>query len=77
VQTLLTYLHADNAPDCPNQALLNFILIDSKRGEYRSRLSASLMQELKIEVIDTRLVSNESAPYYDPRLLVAALLSLT
>jgi CofD-related protein of GAK system len=77
VQTLLAYLQADNAPDCPNQALLNFILIDSKRGEYRSRLSASLMQELKIEVIDTRLVSNESAPYYDPRLLVAALLSLT
>jgi CofD-related protein of GAK system len=77
VQTLLTYLHADNAPDCPNQALLNFILIDSKRGEYRSRLSAGLMQELYIEVIDTRLVSNESAPYYDPRLLVEALLSLT
>ena len=77
VQTLLGYLHADSGPDCPNDALLNFILIDSKRGDYRSRLSAGQMQELNVEVIDTRLVSRESAPYYDARLMVAALLSLT
>jgi len=77
VQTLLGYLHADSGPDCPNDALLNFILIDSKRGDYRSRLSAGLVQELNVEVIDTRLVSRESAPYYDARLMVAALLSLT
>ena len=76
VQILLKYLRADTAPGCRNQALLNFILIDSQRGEYRSRLSAGLMRELDIEVIDIPLVSSESAPFYDPRLLVAALLSL-
>jgi hypothetical protein len=35
------------------------------------------MQELGIRIIDTRLISRKSAPYYDAELLVSALLSLT
>jgi hypothetical protein len=35
------------------------------------------MRKLGIQVIDTRLISRHSAPYYDAELLVAALLSLT
>jgi hypothetical protein len=35
------------------------------------------MQDLGVQIIDTRLVSRESAPYYDAELLVSALLSLT
>ena len=77
VLTLLDYLRADNTDECPNGKLLNFVLIDSKRGNYTSSLSDSLMQELGIRVIDTRLVSKQSAPYYDPELLAATLLSLT
>ena len=77
VLTLLDYLRADNTDQCPNGRLLNFVLIDSKRGNYTSSLSDSLMQELGIRVIDTRLVSKQSAPYYDPELLAATLLSLT
>ena len=77
VQTLLEYLHADVSADCPNEKLLNFVLVDSKRGNYPSSLSAGLMKQRGIQVIDTRLVSKQSAPYYDARLLVSALLSLT
>jgi len=77
VRTLLEYLHAGNNGACSNGQLLNFVLIDSKRGKYTSSLSAPLMQDLGVQIIDTRLVSRESAPYYDAELLVSALLSLT
>ena len=77
VQTLLDYLRADNKDTCPNGKLLNFVLIDSKRGKYPSSLSAPLMQELGIRVIDTRLISKQSEPYYDAELLASTLLSLT
>jgi CofD-related protein of GAK system len=77
VLTLLDYLRADNPVNCPNGKLLNFVLVDSKRGNYLSSLSAAVMQELGIRIIDTRLISSRSAPYYDAGLLTAALLSLT
>jgi hypothetical protein len=35
------------------------------------------MQKPGIRIIDTRLISKQSAPYYDAELLVSALLSLT
>ena len=77
ILTLLDYLRADNKDKCPNGKLLNFVLIDSKRGKYPSPVSAPVMQKLGIRIIDTRLISKQSAPYYDAELLVSALLSLT
>jgi len=77
VLTLLEYLRADNPAGCSNGKLLNFVILDSKRGNYPSALSAALMQELGIRMIDTRLVSRHSAPYYDAELLASTLLSLT
>jgi CofD-related protein of GAK system len=77
VLTLLDYLRADNKASCPSGKLLNFMLIDSKRGKYPSSISAQVMQESGIRIIDTRLISKQSAPYYDAELLVSALLSLT
>ena len=77
VLTLLDYLRADSTDKCPNGKLLNFVLIDSKRGKYQSSLSAPLMQELGIQIVDSRLISKHSAPYYDAELLASALLSLT
>jgi len=75
--TLLDYLRADNPDKCTNEKLLNFVLIDSKRGKYPSPISTSIMQKTGIRIIDTRLISKQSAPYYDAELLVSALLSLT
>ena len=52
VLTLLDYLRADNPDKCPNEKLLNFVLMDSKRSNYQSSISAPLMQELGIQIID-------------------------
>jgi len=77
ILTLLKYLRADAGCDCSDQKLLNFVLIDSQQGIYSSALSPKIMKKLRVQVIDTPLVSRRSAPYYDPELLSAALLSLT
>jgi len=77
VATLLEYLRAGAPDECPDRKLLDFVLIDSKRGHYPDCKSLDGIRELGIQVIDTRLISRQSAPYYDAGLLVAALLSLT
>jgi CofD-related protein of GAK system len=77
VDTLLHYLAADAGKSTATDNLLNFVLMDSKRGAYASPLSVGRMRQLGIQVIDLPLVSKRSAPYYDADLLVAALLSLT
>jgi CofD-related protein of GAK system len=77
VMTLLEQLRRDAPKGTPDSALLNFVLIDSKRGDYPSGLSTPLMEQLGIQVIDTRLVGKPGADRYDPELLVAALLSMT
>jgi hypothetical protein len=73
---LLDYLQ-NTAPNHSNQDFLNFILYDSKRAQYHSKLSTKLMKEKGIQIIDTKLISKNSFPYYDEKLLVSALLSLT
>ncbi|CAA0081199.1 Gluconeogenesis factor [Zhongshania aliphaticivorans] len=77
VERLLAQLHAGCDPDTSNQQLLNFVLLDSRNGIYPSRLSTAVLKSLNVELIDTRLVSKQSAPYYDNELLVSALMSLT
>ncbi len=77
VKTLLKYLKMDAGEDCPNDSLLNYVLIDSKNGDYSSALSQDYLDDLGIRLIDTTLITEKSAPYYDPELLVGALLSLT
>ena len=77
VHLLLEHLRVDAGSDCPNEKLLNFVLIDSRQTELRSSLSRKLMADMGIQLIDTRLTSTPNAAYYDPELLVHALLSLT
>lgn len=74
---LLEHLRFDAGSKCPTNKLLNFILVDNKRGDYRSPATQELTEELGIQLIDTQLISKQSAPYYDSSLLVSALLSLT
>ena len=75
LNTLLDYLQA-GAPDATVDLLLNFLLIDRKNGSYSGPIPAGIRKK-GIEVIDTELITPESAPYYDPALLTHALLSLT
>jgi CofD-related protein of GAK system len=77
IHALLDRLRADVPADCGNEKLLNFVLLDSSNGEYPEGLSSEFLNSLSIQMIDVRLISKQSAPYYDNDLLVSALLSLT
>ncbi len=77
VDALLCYLRQDAGEDTPVESLLNFILLDSRNGDYPSSLTQERMAELGIQIVDLPLISKASAPLYDPKLLVCALLSLT
>lgn len=76
IDTLLAQLRRDTGEATPTAELLNFVLLDSRHGHYPSAPSAELLAERGIDLIDTRLVSERSAPHYDNDLLVSALLSL-
>lgn len=56
--------------------LLNFVLLDSKNGDYTEPKELEKFSRFDIQVIDTRLVSERSAPLLDESLLVRHLLSL-
>ena len=75
LNTLLNYLQQGVPDAAPNQ-LLNFLLIDSRNGSYSDAVPGNLKKK-GIEVIDTELITPESAPYYDPVQLTNTLLSLT
>jgi len=77
LNTLLGYLQADDRGSNPSERYLNFVLIDKRAKTPMSELPETLLKDLGIQVVETRLVSKTSAPYYDPDLLVSALLSLT
>ncbi|WP_168015670.1 GAK system CofD-like protein [Halomonas salinarum] len=76
IDTLLAQLRRDTGETTPTDELLNVVLLDSRHGQYPSYLSAEFLAERGIGLIDTRLVSEQSAPHYDNDLLVSALLSL-
>lgn len=74
---LLEILKKDAGADCPADKLLNFIFIDSENGQDLKRATKAKLKKANIHVIDTRLITPQSAPYYEPSLLVSSLLSLT
>ncbi|MFA7346612.1 MAG: GAK system CofD-like protein [Desulfurivibrionaceae bacterium] len=76
IETLLHYLRK-NRPDIPTHQVLNCVLIDSKNGGYSGEVDQERLAELGIQLIDCPLVSEESAPLCEPRLLVPLLLSLS
>lgn len=76
IDTLLKYLRMDAGAECPSNKLLNFVLIDSKNGNYSSALSQDHLDAMGVRLIDTNLITEKSAPYYDSELLAGALLSL-
>lgn len=73
---LMRYLTAHLPEGGDPQQLLNFVLLDSKHGSVKPDLQQSLWREWGVQLIDVPLISPESRPYYDAKLLVSALLSL-
>ncbi|MFA6498127.1 MAG: GAK system CofD-like protein [Desulfurivibrionaceae bacterium] len=76
IETLLRYLKKNN-PDIPAHRVLNCVLVDSKNGGYSGEVDRERLVELGIQLIDCPLVSEGSTPYYEPKLMVPLLLSLT
>jgi CofD-related protein of GAK system len=76
VRLLLEQLRRDAGEDTPTESLLHFVLVDSERGEYVGGLDIQAIEALGVEVVDTPLISPESAPLIEPRRLVELLLSL-
>jgi len=77
IQTLLRYLREDTAAKHETGRLLNFVLFDSRAESQLNPVSSDLLNKLGIQLIDTKLVSKPGVSFYDPELLVSALLSLT
>lgn len=77
IQILLRYLRADAGSNLATERFINFVLMDSRYQGQLNQPSAALLDELGIQLIDTKIVSKSSTPLYDPELLVSALLSLT
>lgn len=76
ITTLLRYLKSDcPAATLPNQ-LINYLLVDSKNGDYAGGIPTELLQELGIELIDVKLINRDKPDIYDEQRLVSALLSL-
>jgi len=74
---LLDYLKRDAGAKCPTSRLLTHVFIDSENGEGLKPSTVKSLRQEGVEVVDTRLITPQSTPYYDPQLLVMALLSLT
>ncbi len=76
VETLLGQLQQTAPEGCGSEQLLNILLVDRERACYPGDFNEERLRQHGIQMIDTPLISEESAPYYDPRLMVSALLSL-
>lgn len=76
VELLLQYLKRDN-PGADTAELLNFVLIDSASGAYPGKPGRKHLKSLGLDVLDCELVTKQSRPYIDSRLLANILLSLT
>lgn len=76
VRVLLEQLRRDAGEDTPTELLLQFVLVDSARGDYAGGLDIDAIEAHGVEVIDTPLISDETAPLIESRRLVELLLSL-
>ncbi|ARU58888.1 hypothetical protein OLMES_4900 [Oleiphilus messinensis] len=77
IETLLQYLRQGVGDKVEDTHLLNYVLVDNELSRYDAGLSRSWFRKRGIELIQTELVTEASAPYYDNARLAQALLSLT
>ncbi|WP_420549544.1 GAK system CofD-like protein [Curvivirga sp.] len=73
---LLDLLKRDVDNTCKMNELLNHVMIDPEHGVSLQEDTMQKLKELDIQVIEANLISEETAPYYDPDLLLSNLLTL-
>lgn len=76
VRVLLDTLRRSCDHECARDQLLNFMLVDTRRGQYPTPLDLAKIQRFGIEVIDADLVDDKNPPYLDPNKVLAHLLSI-
>lgn len=76
IEKIIYYLQRDTSPQTPSNHLLNYLLVDSKNGDYPGGIPHELLQKLGIELIDVRLINKNNSKTYDNQRLVSTLLSL-
>jgi len=77
IHLLIKYLRDDDPENILPKDVLNFVIIDKKNGNYIGKPDEKELNKMGIRIIDTPLVSPESHPYIDEKLLIPVLLSLT
>lgn len=77
VRVLLSTLRQDAGSKVATEKLLNVVLLDTDNGIYAYGIGQRDIRKQGVRIIDTPLISPDSSPYYDPQLVVSALLSLT
>jgi len=76
VDTLLQYLRRGAEPGIKDEQLLNFVVVDSSRGNYASPINVEAISKLGVQTLDLPLVTERSQPLIDDQSLIAILLSL-
>lgn len=76
VRTLCAYLERGCHTSPPRGELLDFLLVDTRSGDYGPEADLEKIREQGVEVIDAPLVTERSAPYLDEERLIERLLSL-
>jgi CofD-related protein of GAK system len=76
VERLITYLKKDDPAKTATRDVLDFVLLDTKKGKYPGRIEKGKMSDLGVEIIDCPLISGKSNPHIDADYLVRVLLSL-
>jgi hypothetical protein len=76
VRVLLDTLRRSCTRECARDQLLNFMLVDTKRGDYPKPLDLAKIRRFGVEVIDVDLVDDNNPPYLSPDKVLAQLLSI-
>ncbi len=76
VQRLVWYLRKDDPAAIAVEDVLNFVIVDETNGQYPGGVQRDALDRMGIPVINVPLVSPESRPYIDPKLLIPVILSL-
>lgn len=77
LRKIVSVLNAQQAAPLSAQHFVDHVLLDSAHLEALGQAHVTPLESLGLEVVARPLVSTESAPYYDNKLLTKALLSLS
>ena len=76
VQKLVEYVRRDASGEVEAAHVVDFVIVDGRRGWYPGGLDAAAIAAAGVEVIDVPLVTTQSEPHLDPDRLAEVLIAL-